>query len=103
MVEKHIAVIADPYVSSFYRMAGLYSFNAHNVEDAKGVLNELVAREDIGVVLVSAEYYEKLEREFLEGIRKKRPDLVISVLPTLREKGKPMDVQQELLRALGMG
>lgn len=103
MVEKHIAVIADPYISSLYRMAGLYSFIVHNVENAREVLNELVAREDIGVVLISAEFYEKIEREFLEGIRRKRPDLVISVLPTLREKGKPMDVQQELLRALGMG
>ncbi len=103
MVEKRIAVIADPYVAAFYRMLGFLSFRVGSPEEARRVLGDLAAREDVGIVFVAAEYYGGLGEEFLEGLQRRRPDLIVTVLPTPREKGKPMDVQRELLKALGMG
>ncbi len=103
MVEKKIAVIADPYVAAFYRMLGFNTFRATGPEEARRILSDLLAREDIGLVFVAAEYYEGLGDEFLAMVQRKRPDLIVTVLPTPRERGKPMDVQKELLKALGMG
>jgi V/A-type H+-transporting ATPase subunit F len=103
LAEKHIAVIADPYVASMFRLLGLYSFSVSSEAEARAVLNELVSREDIGMIFVAAEIYQQLSEEFLASIRRQRPDLIISGLPTIYERGKPMDVQKELLKALGMG
>lgn len=103
MTEKRIAVIADPYIATFYRMLGLQSFTAKSVEEAKRLLTEILAREDIGIVFVAAEYMAGIDEEFLARLTAKRPDLIVTTLPTPREKGKPMDVQKELLKALGMG
>ena len=103
LVEKRIAVIADPYVASFYRMIGALSFKARSTEEARRLLLELLSREDVGVVFVAAEYYEGLGEETLGIVQRKRPDLIVAALPTPRERGKPMDVQKELLKALGMG
>jgi len=103
LVEKKVAVIADPYVSAFYRMLGFLAFRANSPEEARRALGDLLAREDVGLVFVAAEYYEGLGEDFLDGVQRKRPDLIVTVLPTPRERGKPMDVQKELLKALGMG
>ena len=103
MAEKRIAVVADPYIAALYRMLGLLSFTASSVDEAKKVLMELLSRGDVGIVFIAAEYYSGLGEEVLRAVESKRPDLIVTVLPTLREKGKPMDVQRELLKALGMG
>jgi len=102
MVEKRIAVIADPYTASLYKLLGVFVREADTSGKARRFLEELARQEDIGLVFIAAEYYDVLE-EAIKSIRRERKDLVIAVLPTPREKGKPMDVQRELLRALGMG
>jgi len=101
--EKRIAVIADPYMATLYRMIGLQVFRARSPEEARRLLLDLLAREDIGIVFVAAEYYSALGEDTLALVQRKRPDLIVTGLPTIREKGKPMDVQRELLKALGMG
>ncbi len=103
MPEKRVAVIAGPYMSPLYRMIGAVTFTANTVEEAKRILSEITVREDIGIVFVAAEYYSRIDEDLLRAIQAKRPDLIVTILPTLREKGKPMDVQRELLKALGMG
>ncbi len=102
MPEKKIAVIADPYTASLYRLLGVTVYEASTSGEAEEALEKITSVEDIGLVFIAAEYYDVLE-EAIKKARKKRRELIISILPTVREKGKPMDVQRELLKALGMG
>lgn len=97
-----IVVVADPYTVYAFRMLGAEGYPVNSVEEARRVLRELAAREDIAILFVSAELFDQL-REDVEWLEKTNPTMVVSRLPTLREPGKPMDVQRELLRALGMG
>ncbi len=102
MPEKKIAIIADPYTASLYRLLGATVYEAPTSGAAEKALEEISKREDIGLVFIAAEYYDVLE-ESISSLRKKRKDITVSILPTVREKGRPMDVQKELLKALGMG
>ncbi|MET1100955.1 MAG: V-type ATP synthase subunit F [Pyrodictiaceae archaeon] len=101
MARKKLAVVADPYTSTLYRMLGAIALGAKDSDEARRALEELSTRDDVGVVLVAAEYYKNIEDD-VRRLYKERKDLVITILPSPREKGKPMNVQYELLRALGM-
>ena len=99
---KRVVVVADPYTVYAFRMLGAEGYPVNTLEEARRVLHRLAARGDVAILFVSAEFYDKLASE-IEAIEKANPTMVISKLPTVREPGKPMDVQTELLRALGMG
>ena len=102
MVEKKIVVIADPYTAALYRLLGVTVYEAATSGEARRALADAIEREDTGIVFIAAEYYTVLEED-ISAARRKRKDIIISTLPTIRERGKPMDVQKELLKALGMG
>jgi len=102
LAAKHIVVIADPYTVYAFRLLGAEGYVVSSPEEVAKVIEELVPREDIGLVLLSAEYYDEA-REAIERFRRLHDDVVVARLPTVREPGKPMDVQKELLKALGMG
>ncbi len=97
-----LAVVADSYTSSVFRLLGAEVYVAENLEEARDALRKLTERADVGLALVAAEYYEKLQPE-IDRLAKERPEMIVAKLPTMREKGKPLDVQRELLKALGMG
>ena len=102
MAEGRIVVVADPYTVYALRMLGAEGYPVNSVEEARSILRELSRREDIAILFVSAELYEQVAED-IEQVEKANPRIVVSRLPTLREPGKPMDVQRELLKALGMG
>ncbi|ABM80639.1 V-type ATP synthase subunit F [Hyperthermus butylicus] len=102
MAERKLIVIADPYTVYAFRMLGVEGYPVGNAEEARGVLRSLQSRRDVAIVFVSAELYDELAGD-IETLEKANPSIVVSRLPTLREPGKPLDVQKELLRALGMG
>jgi len=97
-----VAVIADSYTSSLFKLVGAEIFNADTLDAARKALQEVAKRADIGLVLIAAEYYDMLTQDIAQ-VEAGRSDLIIAKLPTIREKGKPMNIQRELLRALGMG
>ncbi len=102
MAVKKVAVVADPYTVYALRLLGAEGYPASDPREAAERLREIAAREDIGLVLLSAEYYEDAE-EAVRRLREERPDMIVARLPTVREPGEPMNVQKELLKALGMG
>ena len=102
MARRAVAVIADSYTAQLYRLMGAIAYEASTVEEAARALREVESNANVGVLLVASELYDQLADE-IEAVRRRRADLIVSRLPTLRSPGKPMDVQRELLRALGMG
>jgi V/A-type H+-transporting ATPase subunit F len=102
MPSRKVAIVADPYTAQLYRLVGAKAFEASTRHEAVEALRKVATDAEIGLVLVAAEIYDQVEDE-VERLRKTRRDIIVSRLPTLRSPGKPMDVQRELLRALGMG
>lgn len=102
MEKRHIVAVADPYTVYALRLIGVEGYPVTSTEEARKVIKELEIREDVGLVLVSAEIFDDI-REAIDELQRNRSDIVIARLPTVREPGKPMDVQKELLKALGMG
>lgn len=104
MPAKHVAIVADPYTVYAFRLLGFEGHAVSSPEEARRAVESLIPREDVGLVLVASEYFsEPLVAEAIEQFKSTRLDAIIARLPTIREPGKPMDVQRELLRALGMG
>ncbi len=102
MAESRIAVVADPYTAQLFRMTGLLVYEATSREEALKALEDLERTPDVKLVLIAAELYDQVS-DAVDALRRRRRDVVVSRLPTLRSPGRPMDVQRELLRALGMG
>ncbi len=102
MEKRHIVAVADPYTVHALRLIGVEGYPVNTAAEAKKVIRELEVREDVGLVLVSAELFDEIE-DAIEQLQRSRSDIVVARLPTVREPGKPMDVQKELLKALGMG
>lgn len=102
MEKRHIVAVADPYTVYALRLIGVEGYPANTATEARKIIRELEIREDVGLVLVSAELFDAVE-DAIEQLQRSRSDIVVARLPTVREPGKPMDVQKELLRALGMG
>ncbi len=102
MAMKKLAIVVDPFLAPLYRLIGATVYVADSVEEARNALRDIESNPDIGLVLIAAEFYEQMT-EAIVRLEKKRPDMLVSRLPTVRERGKPLDVQRELLKALGMG
>lgn len=102
MEKRHIVAVADPYTAYALRLIGVEGYPVDSIDEAKKVLKNIEVREDVGLVLVSAEFFDDV-KDVVEELQRSRSDLVVARLPTVREPGKPMDVQKELLKALGMG
>jgi V/A-type H+-transporting ATPase subunit F len=100
--KRHIVAIADPYTVYALRLIGVEGYPVTSSEEAKRILKNIELREDVGLVLVSAEIFDEIS-DAISALQRGRSDLVVARLPTIREPGKPMDVQKELLKALGMG
>ncbi|KSW12167.1 hypothetical protein CF15_05240 [Pyrodictium occultum] len=102
MAARRVVVVADTYTVYAFRLLGVEGYSVNSPREAARVVESLIPREDVGLVLLSAEYFDEA-REAVDRFRRARSDAVIARLPTVREPGRPMDVQRELLRALGMG
>ena len=102
MAEKKIAVIADEYTAIPFKMIGVEAYPVRSGEEARRLLEKLIERGDIGVVLVASDYRDAVE-DIIEKVARERSDLVVMLLPTLKNPGKPVDMRRLLLQALGFG
>ena len=104
MPEKRVAIIADEYIATAFKIIGVESYAVKNTEEAASKLRELLQREDIGIIFVASEFFGSREVEAAVKLaRRERPEILVSKLPTPRSPGKPVDMRKKLLQALGMG
>ncbi len=102
MPEKRIVVVADEYTVIPFRMLGVDVRVVHSGEEARRVVEELIEQPDVGVVLVASDYSDAV-RDIMDRVARERSDMVVTVLPTLKNPGKPVDMRRLLLQALGFG
>jgi len=102
MPEKRIVVVADEYTAIPFRMLGVDVRIVHSGDEARRVVEELVEKPDVGVILVASDYGDAV-KDILDKVARERSDLVVTLLPTLKNPGKPVDMRRLLLQALGFG
>ncbi|AEM37931.1 Vacuolar H+transporting two-sector ATPase F subunit [Pyrolobus fumarii 1A] len=102
MPEKRIAVIADEYTATAFRLIGVEAYVAKDSGEARKILQKLLESTEVGVILVSNEYADAV-KDIVEKIGDERSDVVVAMLPTLKSPGKPVDMRRLLLQALGFG
>lgn len=102
MAEKKIVVIADEYTAIPFKMIGIEAYPVKSGEEARKLLEQLIEREDVGVVLVASDYRSAVE-DIMEKVARERSDMIVTTLPTLKNPGKPVDMRRLLLQALGFG
>lgn len=96
-----VLVVGEPELVTAYRMLGCETIEASGPEDVLKVLENNVARDDIGAILVSQEAAEPVRDEIDKIIEKSGK--IISFIPTLRKPGEPVDFRKMMLKALGFG
>ena len=99
---QKLAVIGDEHLVLAYRMLGAETFVAHTAEEMMEILKELLAREDIGVILVTRDLVEPVMEDFSRIASRVKPPIV-SILPTMKAPGEPVDMRKLLMKALGVG
>ncbi|MFQ5710496.1 MAG: V-type ATP synthase subunit F [Candidatus Geothermarchaeales archaeon] len=67
-----IAIIADKYLATGFRLTGVHAFPVRNVEEAVGKLREIIAEDKYKVVLVPERFATRLREErekLVEGVK----------------------------------
>jgi vacuolar-type H+-ATPase subunit F/Vma7 len=76
-----VAVIADKYLATGFRLAGVASFSVQNSEEASATLQRIVAEDNYHIIIITEKLSTALkrEREAILARRKGRP--IIAVIP----------------------
>lgn len=98
-----VAIIADKYLSTSFRLAGVEAFPAENADEASARLDEILKDEQYKVVILPENLAETLKDKRDELISKGRVFPVFAVIPDfegskrLREK----ELYQAVEKAIG--
>ena len=76
-----VAIIADKYLATGFRLAGVASFSVQNSEEASATLQRIVAEDKYHIIIITEKLSTALkrEREAILARRKGRP--IIAVIP----------------------
>ncbi|HRZ86685.1 MAG TPA: V-type ATP synthase subunit F [bacterium] len=97
-----IAVISTPQLARGFALLGVESYGVEDAASAKRRVDELVKRDDIGLVLVAERYYVQLQDELLKmRLEVERP--VIMDIPDMIAPHRKLDfVADFVLRNTGI-
>ena len=98
-MEGKVLVIGDEETVTACRLIGCEGIVAMDPDDLLLKLESNVARDDVSVILVAQDLAEPVSDEIDRIIS--RTKKIISFLPTSRSRGKPVNMRELLLRALG--
>ena len=97
-----IAIIADKYLATGYRLAGIHSIPVRTVEEAVKRFKEAVAERSYEMIMIPEEFADeiKTEAKLLES-EKKRP--IISIIPSFQgpPKGRAQELYDLVSQAVG--
>ncbi|MFB6245747.1 MAG: V-type ATP synthase subunit F [Candidatus Nanohaloarchaea archaeon] len=95
MSEKEIAVIGDEDFCLGFRLAGVQEI--HGQENFKEEIQDLIEREDIGIVVAEKDDIENLPGRIREDVRSSVDPVVVS----LSEEGESSDLQEQIRKVIG--
>lgn len=77
MTGRRIVVVCRPEVGSGFALAGLPPLEIDTAEEGAARIRELLARDDVGVILVEDAYYDRLPEEVRREMAKRAVPLVV--------------------------
>lgn len=80
-INPSVAIVADKYLATGFRLAGVASFPVQNSKEASATLEKMIAEDKYDVIIITERLSTALkkEREAILARRKGRP--VIAVIP----------------------
>ena len=94
-------VLTDSDTAAGFRMAGVETREAANVEEARRILPELLQDEDAGIIAVSEEFMQGLDERLTIRIDQLSRPIVIPIPGRARGGGGMAYIERLLRRAIG--
>lgn len=94
-------VLTDPDTAAGFRMAGVESREAANVEEARRILPVLLQDEEAGIIAVSEEFMQGLDDRMMARIEQMARPIVIPIPGRARGGGGMAYIERLLRRAIG--
>lgn len=94
-------VLTDPDTAAGFRMAGVETREAANVEEARRVLPGLLQDEEAGIIAVSEEFMQGLDDRLMTRIEQMPRPIVIPIPGRARGGGGMAYIERLLRRAIG--
>jgi len=85
-----LLIITHPNLAIGYRLAGADVVETEDGTEAFEHIRNALKDENIGLIGIDEEFYEKLNPRFLEGVKKRGRPLILS-MQTVRERGISTD------------
>ncbi|MEM1620045.1 MAG: V-type ATP synthase subunit F [Fervidicoccaceae archaeon] len=101
LLQGKIVVIGGEDLATAYGLLGCETRIASSPDELLSVLEEVVAADDVALILISQELSEPVRGEVDALIA--RTKKIISYIPTPTSEGRPIDMRKLLLKALGFG
>ena len=76
-----VAIIADKYLATGFRLAGVASFSVQNSEEASVTLQKLVAEDKYHVIIITEKLSAALKKERQDILARRKGRPVIAVIP----------------------
>jgi len=96
-------VIGDSDMITGFRLVGVDGFEADTASEAMQILIKILARKDIGIIIISQAYLSNPEmQEQLDKIRQERVSPIIVEIPASKGPSKQVQLSETISKILGM-
>ena len=94
-------VLTDPDTAAGFRMAGVETHEAWNIEEARRMLPELMQDEDAGIIAVDEDFMQGLDERLMTRIEQSSRPIVIPIPGRSHRGGGMTYIERLLRRAIG--
>lgn len=98
----NVAIIGDKYLATGYRLAGIHSIPARDIDEAVEKFKKAVSEKRFKIILIPEEFFDKIKEEAkLIESEKDRP--IIAVIPGFKgpTKGRAVELYDLVSQAVG--
>jgi len=98
----NVAIIADKYLATGYRLAGIYPIPVRDLDEAVKSFRQIVPERRFEILMVPEEFADRIQQEArLLEFEKKKP--IIAVIPSFKgtTKGRALALYDLVSQAVG--
>ena len=96
-------VIGDSDMVTGFRLVGVEGSEANSVEEARQMLDQALARNDLAILIISEEFSSQPQlHETIDKAHHERKDLLIVEIPGSKEKTSAVNMSDIVSKTLGV-